>query len=101
MSPRPKRVLPVSTRPGLEELEAWREWAVRDGLSLSDLIRRTMAEGLQLEAAVGRADRAVARRVARLSRLSPVEIERLRERGGDWTNWPELDDEAGFPKGSP
>jgi hypothetical protein len=63
--------------------------------SLSDLIRRTMAEALELEAAVGRADREAAARVARLSRLSPLEIEQLRDRGGDVGDWLELDGEAG------
>jgi hypothetical protein len=84
------RPQPVSVRPSAEELDLWRWWAAERKLSLSDLIRRTMAEGLELEAAGRRADQAAVRRVARLSRLTPVEIDRLRERGGDWVNWPEL-----------
>src|SRR5437016_2097581 len=63
VSNRPK---PVSVRPSTEEDAAWRAWAARRSLSLSDLIRRTMAEALELEAACGRADRDVVRRVARL-----------------------------------
>jgi hypothetical protein len=90
---RPKRVQPVSTRPSAEELAEWRAWAQRRNLSLSDLIRRTMAEVLEVEAAAGRADRAVVARVAKLSRLTPVEIEELRRRGGDVGDWPELDPE--------
>jgi hypothetical protein len=89
---RPKRVQAVSVRPSGEELELWRWWAARRKLSLSDLIRRTMAEALEVEASVGRADREVVARIARLARLSPTEIEQLRERGGDVGDWNELDE---------
>jgi hypothetical protein len=91
---RPKRVQPVSTRPTAEELCEWRAWASRRKLSLSDLIRRTMAEALEVEAAAGRADSRAIARVARLARLTPAEVRALRDRGGDWDTWPELDDEG-------
>jgi hypothetical protein len=91
---RPKRVQPVSTRPTAEELREWRAWASRRKLSLSDLIRRTMAEALEVEAAAGRADSQAVARVARLARLTPAEVRALRDRGGDWGDWKELDDEG-------
>jgi hypothetical protein len=88
---KPSLVRPVSVRPTAEEFIAWQAWAQRRMLSLSDLIRRTMAEALELEAAVDRADREAVARAVRLARLNPSEIRELqRRRPGDWPSWPEV-----------
>jgi hypothetical protein len=94
------RWIPVSVRPTEQELERWRRCAVYDApkLSFSAWLRRTLNEGCDVIEANRRADAATAGRVQKLSRLTPPEIEALRERGGDVGDWPELDsDDEGAP----
>ncbi|MFL5934977.1 MAG: plasmid mobilization protein [Gaiellaceae bacterium] len=66
--------------------------AGRAKLDVSSYVRRCVAEAIDLERAVERADQEAGRRAERLGRLSPTRIEELRRRGGDWSTWPELDE---------
>lgn len=85
----------VRLRVSVDEKAAWSAAAADAGLDLSSWLRRCARDAIALERAVARADAIADRRAQRLGELPPTRIEELRERGGDWTDWPELDEEAG------
>ena len=78
-----------------DKLEGWREFAEADGRSLTDFVERCVDDVIAVLVVNRRHDQSADRRARRLGELSPTRIEELRERGGDWTDWPELDEEAG------
>lgn len=78
-----------------DKLERWREFAEADGRSLTDFVERCVDDVIAVLVVNRRHDQSADRRARRLGELSPTRIEELRERGGDWTDWPELDEEAG------
>jgi len=85
----------VRMRISPEKLAAWREAAASEGRTLTRFVELAVDGHIDLVKAVRRADDIADRRAQRLEQLSPTRIEELRRRGGDWTDWPELDEEAG------
>jgi hypothetical protein len=85
----------VRLRLPAEQKAGWEEEARLDGVTLSEFVRRSVEEVVAVRRLNRARDREVDQKMASLGRLTPVEIERLRRRGGDWDSWPELDDESG------
>jgi uncharacterized protein (DUF1778 family) len=74
------------------KLEIWRKYAEAEGRTLTAFVELAVDGYIDLVKAVRRADDIADRRAKRLGQLSPTRIEELRRRGGDVSNWPELDD---------